>query len=85
MPYNVYCTKTLSRGKYCAHDATAIAKQIANAHVMFNCIGVLVALPFTNYMAKGMMWLIPDEKTAQAAVALPVADAKADVGSGAGH
>jgi phosphate:Na+ symporter len=41
-------------------DAGAIAKQIAHAHVMFNCFGVIAALPFTTYMAKGMMRLIPD-------------------------
>lgn len=41
-------------------DATAIARQIAHAHVMFNCFGVLAALPFTSYMAAGMMRLIPD-------------------------
>ena len=39
--------------------AAAIAKQIAHAHVMFNCLGVLVALPFLPWMAKGMLWLIP--------------------------
>ena len=29
--------------------------------MIFNCFGVLAALPFTNLMAKGMMWLIPDK------------------------
>jgi phosphate:Na+ symporter len=40
-------------------DAAAVAKQIAHAHVMFNCFGVLAALPFTRLMAKGMLRLIP--------------------------
>ena len=47
-------------------DATAIAKQIAHAHVMFNCFGVLAALPFTTWMARGMLWLIPPEHKAAA-------------------
>jgi phosphate:Na+ symporter len=50
-------TQSLTPGS----DATAIAKQIAHAHVMFNCLGVLAALPFTTYMARGMMMLIPDK------------------------
>jgi len=41
--------------------SSAIAKQIAHAHLMFNCFGVLAALPFTTHMARGMMWLIPDK------------------------
>jgi len=45
-------------------DAASIAKQIAHAHVMFNCIGVLVALPFTHLFARGMMKLIPEKSPA---------------------
>lgn len=47
-------------------DAAAIAKQIAHAHVMFNCLGVLAALPFTKWMANGMLWLIPPNHAAHA-------------------
>ena len=46
-------------------DAAAIAKQIAHAHVMFNCLGVLAALPFTPWVAKGMLHLIPDRPAAE--------------------
>lgn len=49
--------QSMSRGT----DAAAIAKQIAHAHVMFNCLGVFAALPFIPWMAKGMRRLIPDE------------------------
>lgn len=45
--------------------ATAVAKQIAHAHVMFNCFGVVVALPFTKRMARAMLWLIPVRGPAQ--------------------
>lgn len=62
-------------------DAGAIAKQIAHAHVMFNCFGVLAALPFTTYVAKGMMWLIPDKQPVSQPVPVPVDDSNADVGS----
>ena len=49
-----------------------MAKQIAHAHVLFNGLGVLVALPFTHWMAEGMLRLIPD-KTRTVAVPVPVA------------
>jgi len=49
--------QSMSRGT----DAAAIAKQIAHTHVMFNCLGVLAALPFVPWMARGMMRLIPDK------------------------
>ena len=55
-------------------DAAAIAKQIAHAHVMFNCFGVLAALPFTTYMAKGMMRLIPDKAPVPVPVPVPATD-----------
>ena len=45
--------------------AAAVAKQIAHAHVMFNCFGVVVALPFIKRMAKGMLWLIPVQAPAE--------------------
>ena len=61
-------------------DATAVAKQIAHAHVMFNCFGVLVALPFTDGIARGMLWLIPDKTPVAAAVPISVVDSSADPG-----
>ncbi|MEM9727321.1 MAG: Na/Pi symporter [Myxococcota bacterium] len=42
------------------YDASAVARQIANAHVMFNCMGVLVGLPFVPAAARVMTRLIPD-------------------------
>ena len=66
-------------------DAAAIAKQIAHAHVMFNCFGVLAAQPFTTYMAKGMMRLIPDKAPVPVPVPVPSTDPSREVGSGAGH
>jgi phosphate:Na+ symporter len=66
-------------------DAAAIGRQIANAHVMFNCLGVLAALPFTNVMAKGMMWLIPDGGPATSAVPAPIVESSANARPRARH
>ena len=64
-------------------DASAIARQIAHAHVMFNCIGVVAALPLVPWIAKGMMRLIPDEEPT--VVAVPIPESNADLRSGVGH
>ena len=53
---------TIAQSMSPGSDATAIAKQIAHAHLMFNCFGVLAALPFTDWMAEGMTRLIPDKR-----------------------
>jgi phosphate:Na+ symporter len=37
-----------------------VARQIANAHMMFNVGGVLLFLPFTPLFARGLFWLVPD-------------------------
>jgi hypothetical protein len=43
----------------------------------------LAALPFTTYMAKGMIRLIPDK--APVPVPVPATDLNPEVGSGGGH
>lgn len=57
-------------------DARAVARQIANAHVMFNCIGVLVALPFTRWMGLGIACLIPESRGNPAAAQFPASDGR---------
>ncbi|MGB5705056.1 MAG: Na/Pi symporter [Polyangiales bacterium] len=52
--------------------AQDIAKQIAHAHVMFNCFGVLAALPFTRLMAAGMLRLIPPPGEKVSAFGVPL-------------
>lgn len=42
-------------------------RQIANAHVIFNVIGVLIALPFTGLADKLLTRLIPDKRRTAAA------------------
>ncbi len=59
---------TIAQSMAKGSDAAAIAKQIAHAHVMFNVFGVLAALPFLPWMAKGMLWLIPDKAPVPAPV-----------------
>lgn len=40
-------------------SADAIARQIANAHVTFNVVGVLLALPFMQHLSQLMYKLVP--------------------------
>jgi phosphate:Na+ symporter len=39
-----------------------IGHQIANAHVLFNVLGVVIFLPFIGLMEKGLNWCLPDEE-----------------------
>jgi phosphate:Na+ symporter len=39
------------------------ARQLANAHVIFNVCGVLLFLPFTSFFAKALNTLIPDRSS----------------------
>ena len=40
-------------------DPTDIARQIANAHTLFNIINVIIFLPFAKYIVKLAMLIIP--------------------------
>lgn len=40
-----------------------IKNQIANAHVLFNVLGVAAFVGFVPFFEKALNWLIPDEKT----------------------
>lgn len=50
--------------------ASIVARQIANAHVLFNGFGVVVGLPFIPAAARGMVRLIPDRPAAEASTSL---------------
>lgn len=39
-----------------------IGSQIANAHVLFNILGVILFLPFVGWMEKLLNWMLPDKK-----------------------
>lgn len=39
-----------------------IGSQIANAHVLFNILGVMLFLPFVGWMEKLLNWMLPDKK-----------------------
>ncbi|CEI73148.1 Na/Pi cotransporter family protein [Romboutsia hominis] len=41
-------------------DPTDISRQIANSHTLFNIINVIILLPFSKYIVKIVMKLIPD-------------------------
>ena len=43
-------------------DPTDTARQIANSHTLFNIINVILLLPFSKYIVKLVMLLIPDKK-----------------------
>lgn len=43
-------------------DPTDTARQIANAHTLFNITNVIILLPFSKYIVKLVMFLIPDKK-----------------------
>ena len=43
-------------------DPTDTARQIANAHSLFNVINVILLLPFSKYIVKLVMLLIPDKQ-----------------------
>lgn len=43
-------------------DPTDVARQIANAHTMFNLINVVIQLPFAFVLIKIATWLVPDGK-----------------------
>lgn len=45
-------------------DAAVIDKQVANAHLLFNVLGVLLALPFVNLIRRGFDRLMPDRQVA---------------------
>ena len=45
----------------------AVARQIANAHVAFNVIGVLAALPFLNAAARLVQRIVPEHRGARTA------------------
>ncbi len=38
----------------------ATERKIANAHVAFNVLGVLLFIGFTNWIARGLKWIVPD-------------------------
>ena len=42
-------------------DPTDTARQIANSHTLFNLINVIILLPFSKYIVKLVMLLIPDK------------------------
>ncbi len=39
-----------------------IGRQIANAHLLFNCLGVIVLLPFVHSLKKLLFFLVPNRK-----------------------
>lgn len=41
-------------------DPSNVARQIANTHTLFNIISVLILLPFTNFIIKLAIKLVPD-------------------------
>lgn len=43
-------------------DPSDVARQIANAHTMFNLINVVIQLPFAFVLIKIATWLVPDGK-----------------------
>lgn len=49
----------------------AIARQIANAHVAFNVVGVLAILPFLKTVARSLERLVPASSNAASAQAAP--------------
>ncbi|MGD8862648.1 MAG: Na/Pi symporter [Myxococcales bacterium] len=55
--------------------AAMIARQIANAHVAFNTIGVLVMLPFTGVAASALERVIPEPRPRPARVDDPALQA----------
>lgn len=40
----------------------SIASQIANAHILFNIVGVLVFIPFAGLIERTLNFLLPDKK-----------------------
>jgi phosphate:Na+ symporter len=48
----------------------SLSRAIANAHMLFNFLGVLVLFPFAGLMEKAINRIIPDKKTADTAFAL---------------
>ena len=47
-----------------------ISRQIANAHMIFNFMGVLLFIWFVPFMVKFLEWIVPDRKTDQVAEAV---------------
>ena len=45
---------------FAAASADATGQRIANAHVLFNVLGALLALPFVSMAARGLTRLLPD-------------------------
>lgn len=42
-------------------DPTDVARQIANAHTLFNLLNVIILLPFSRYIVKLAMLLVPEK------------------------
>ncbi len=64
---------TVSIGVAFAHQFTALvqyisggaalSRQIANAHMLFNTLGVVLFIGFTPFVARVLKWLIPEKGT----------------------
>jgi len=48
-----------------------VARQIANAHMLFNVLGVLVFIGATPLLARALLWLLPDSRAARRPVLEP--------------
>lgn len=62
MPWFTSLVETISSGM-------SLSRAIANAHMLFNFLGVLVLFPFAGLMEKAINRIIPDKKTADTAFA----------------
>jgi phosphate:Na+ symporter len=55
-----------------------IARQVANAHMLFNILGVIILFPFASLLEKLMYKLVPDKKEVAGLTEIPVVATKPD-------
>ena len=59
----LFCFWIPSFAEFVSQTSQNIPRQIANAHTIFNILASIVFIPFTGYIAKTIIYYLPDKKT----------------------
>ena len=59
----LFCFWIPTFAEFVSQTSQNIPRQIANAHTIFNILASVVFIPFTGYIAKTIIYYLPDKKT----------------------
>ena len=59
----LFCFWIPAFAEFVSQTSQNIPRQIANAHTIFNILASIVFIPFTGYIAKTIIYYLPDKKT----------------------